>query len=321
MRDENGLEKCVACGLCAVACPADAIYLEPAENDGTVQAGPRYAKVYQIHKTRCIFCGILRRGLPGVGDLHGQGLRARRLQQQGLHLGQGGSAGPGAAVAARRSGRSQPALQIRRASSARSATSTAISSARARIMDGTPRCRSGFVSVTSPSDQALRTAAGAALLDQGQQRELRRDRCRGAARTTCTTCRTAGWTTSTGLRVAGLGGTLAPTMYETAGGGAAASPEERPRRPPSSPTSAGISCARRSRRARRCGRRRVPDPRGAAAVSRSGRGDRRRQDADQRGARRDEAAAAPVRPPSPVHREDREGVRSVGLDLVSGRTC
>ena len=27
MRDENGLEKCVACGLCSVACPADAIYL------------------------------------------------------------------------------------------------------------------------------------------------------------------------------------------------------------------------------------------------------------------------------------------------------
>ena len=43
MRDENGLEKCVACGLCSVACPADAIYLEAAENDGTVMAGPRYA--------------------------------------------------------------------------------------------------------------------------------------------------------------------------------------------------------------------------------------------------------------------------------------
>src|SRR5688500_19064559 len=28
MRDENGLEKCVACGLCSVACPADAIRSE-----------------------------------------------------------------------------------------------------------------------------------------------------------------------------------------------------------------------------------------------------------------------------------------------------
>ena len=64
MRDENGLEKCVACGLCSVACPADAIYLEAAENDGTVMAGPRYAKVYQIHKTRCIFCGYCEEACP-----------------------------------------------------------------------------------------------------------------------------------------------------------------------------------------------------------------------------------------------------------------
>jgi NADH-quinone oxidoreductase subunit I len=64
MRDENGLEKCVACGLCAVACPADAIYLEAAENDGSVQAGPRYASVYQIHKTRCIFCGYCEEACP-----------------------------------------------------------------------------------------------------------------------------------------------------------------------------------------------------------------------------------------------------------------
>ena len=64
MRDENGLEKCVACGLCAVACPADAIYLEAAENDGTVMAGPRYASIYQIHKTRCIFCGYCEEACP-----------------------------------------------------------------------------------------------------------------------------------------------------------------------------------------------------------------------------------------------------------------
>src|SRR5207248_6364874 len=64
MRDENGLEKCVACGLCAVACPADAIYLEAAENDGTVQAGPRYAAVYQIHQMRCLFRGCFREAAP-----------------------------------------------------------------------------------------------------------------------------------------------------------------------------------------------------------------------------------------------------------------
>src|SRR5258705_13906133 len=45
MRGENGREKCVACGLCSVACPADAIYLEAAENDGTVMAGPRCASL------------------------------------------------------------------------------------------------------------------------------------------------------------------------------------------------------------------------------------------------------------------------------------
>ena len=64
MRDENDLEKCVACGLCSVACPADAIYLEPAENNGEVMAGPRYASTYQIHKTRCIFCGYCEEACP-----------------------------------------------------------------------------------------------------------------------------------------------------------------------------------------------------------------------------------------------------------------
>ena len=97
MRDENGLEKCVACGLCAVACPADAIYLEAAENDGTVMAGPRYASVYQIHKTRCIFCGYCEEACPVSAHLHGQGLRARRLQQGRLRLGQDRAAGAGPA--------------------------------------------------------------------------------------------------------------------------------------------------------------------------------------------------------------------------------
>src|SRR6202035_1045644 len=58
-RDENGLEKCVACFLCAAACPADCIYIEAAENTDTlrISGGERYAKVYNIDYNRCIFCG------------------------------------------------------------------------------------------------------------------------------------------------------------------------------------------------------------------------------------------------------------------------
>ena len=47
-----------------MACPADAIYLEAAENDGSVMAGPRYASIYRIHKTRCIFCGYCEEARP-----------------------------------------------------------------------------------------------------------------------------------------------------------------------------------------------------------------------------------------------------------------
>jgi NADH-quinone oxidoreductase subunit I len=54
------LEKCVGCELCAWACPADAIYVEGADNtaDERYSPGERYGKVYQINYLRCIFCGL-----------------------------------------------------------------------------------------------------------------------------------------------------------------------------------------------------------------------------------------------------------------------
>ncbi len=72
-RDTNGLEKCVACFLCAAACPSNCIYIEATENTGEnrVSAGDRYAKVYNIDYNRCIFCGYCVEACPTDAITHG----------------------------------------------------------------------------------------------------------------------------------------------------------------------------------------------------------------------------------------------------------
>lgn len=74
-RDENGLEKCVACFLCAVACPAQCIYIEAEENteQKRISGGERYAEVYNIDYNRCIFCGYCVEACPTDAITHGHG--------------------------------------------------------------------------------------------------------------------------------------------------------------------------------------------------------------------------------------------------------
>ncbi|MDD5542613.1 MAG: NADH-quinone oxidoreductase subunit NuoI [Acidobacteriia bacterium] len=72
-RDENGLEKCVACFLCSAACPANAIYIEAAENTDQERfsQAERYAKIYNIDYGRCIFCGFCVEACPTDAITHG----------------------------------------------------------------------------------------------------------------------------------------------------------------------------------------------------------------------------------------------------------
>jgi NADH-quinone oxidoreductase subunit I len=59
-RDPDGGERCVACYLCAVACPVDCIALQAAEDP----TGRRYPAFFRINFSRCIFCGYCEEACP-----------------------------------------------------------------------------------------------------------------------------------------------------------------------------------------------------------------------------------------------------------------
>jgi NADH-quinone oxidoreductase subunit I len=59
-RDPEGGERCVACYLCAVACPVDCISLQATQDE----SGRRYPAFFRINFSRCIFCGFCEEACP-----------------------------------------------------------------------------------------------------------------------------------------------------------------------------------------------------------------------------------------------------------------
>lgn len=59
-RDPDGGERCVACHLCAVACPVDCISLQATEDEN----GRRYPEFFRINFSRCILCGYCEEACP-----------------------------------------------------------------------------------------------------------------------------------------------------------------------------------------------------------------------------------------------------------------
>ena len=59
-RDPDGGERCVACYLCAAACPVDCIALQATEDE----YGRRYPEFFRINFSRCIFCGFCEEACP-----------------------------------------------------------------------------------------------------------------------------------------------------------------------------------------------------------------------------------------------------------------
>ena len=76
------LTTCISCDQCAKACPVDCIYI----GKERVEGGKGFKITgYTIDYTKCMFCALVRRAVPGGLHFHGRDARLELLQPRRMH--------------------------------------------------------------------------------------------------------------------------------------------------------------------------------------------------------------------------------------------
>jgi len=80
-RYESGEERCIACKLCEVICPAVAILIESEERDD----GSRRTTRYDIDFSKCIYCGLCQEACPVDAIVETQEFEYATETREGLY--------------------------------------------------------------------------------------------------------------------------------------------------------------------------------------------------------------------------------------------
>ncbi len=85
-KDEHGHMKCVACYMCATACPANCITIEaePAPQGPGWEGRDKVPLVFDIDMLKCIYCGYCVEACPTDAITHGHGFELATINATNL---------------------------------------------------------------------------------------------------------------------------------------------------------------------------------------------------------------------------------------------
>ena len=92
-KGSDGRPRCVACALCAAACPSNCIHIEPAappwvDEEAVSTTSERWPAVFELDLGRCLLCGLCESACPEQAiSLDSAGPVPVKAERQDLYLG------------------------------------------------------------------------------------------------------------------------------------------------------------------------------------------------------------------------------------------